>query len=571
MAPRSKTSAAPSSPTAGRGNGKHAVVIGAGVGGAAIAARLAHQGFQVSVYEKNTFSGGRCSLIEQDGFRFDQGPSMYLMPKIFEETFADLDERLSDHLELKRCDPNYRVHFHDGDKMHLSSDLAEMRNELERLEPGSYDKFLAFLKESHAHYGFSIQSVLRRNFEKFTDMITWDNVSSLHKLHMQNSFYGRAAAYFRSDKLRKAFTFQSMYMGMSPFDAPGTYTLLPYTEFAEGIWYPKGGFHRVVDRLEYLAKQRGAEFHYGKAVVKINTTTGPVANAGSVPHATGVTLEDGTVVDADLLVVNADLVWTYNNLLPPSSYARRLTKKQQTSSSFTFYWGLKRKVPELDAHNLFLAEKYRDSFDSIFLKNTLPDECSFYIHVPSRMDPSAAPPGKEAIMVLVPTGCLPDDPTAMSAADWANMQARAKKDVLRVLQARTGVDFAPLIETEIINTPHTWQAKFNLHQGSILGLAHSVPQVLWFRPSTRHADFKNVFFVGASAHPGTGVPVVLYGARLVAQQIARAVQGGKAGLYASQAGSNMVMILALLAVIVAVVAAVCAQGGCATLSALLGA
>ncbi|KAI9222828.1 phytoene dehydrogenase-like protein [Blastocladiella britannica] len=492
-------------------------IIGAGIGGTATAARLAHAGYQVDVYEKNDFSGGRCSLIVKNGFRFDQGPSLYLMPAIFAETFRDVGEDIDRHVKLLRCDPNYRLHFHDGDTMELNSDLAHMRNVLEKQEPGSYERWLALERESHVHYEVSVEKVLRKNFVSIWDFFTLENLKMALNLHIHQTLYGRVASFFKSDKLRKAFTFQSMYMGMSPYDAPATYSLLQYSEFAEGIWYPAGGFHTVVSKLESIAKARGAKFHYSAPVAKINIDA-------STERTTGITLEDGSVVNADIVVCNADLVWAYTKLLPPTPYSRRLEKKDQTSSSFSFYWGLKRKIPELGAHNVFLAEHYRESFDEIFRDHSLPTEPSFYIHVPSRLDTSAAPAGKDAITVLVPTGCI--DP--QKEQDFPAMLAKARNDVLRTLEARLKIkDFASLIETEIVNTPQVWTDKFNIYQGSILGLSHTVPQVCWFRPATRHADHPNLFFVGASAHPGTGVPVVLYGARLVANQIADLVQRGK--------------------------------------------
>ncbi|ORZ34110.1 hypothetical protein BCR44DRAFT_1479970 [Catenaria anguillulae PL171] len=448
-----------------------------------MAARLAHAGFQVDVYEKNSFSGG--------------GPSLFLMPQIFLDTFTDLGESFHDHVQLSRCDPNYRLHFHDGDTLELSSDLATMRDQLERIEPGAFERWLAFERASAPHYDLSVKNVLSWNFKRLLDMATWRNVKMLPRLHIHLSLYRFVSSFFKSDKLRKAFSFQSMYMGMSPYDAPATYSLLQYTEFAEGIWYPIGGYHKVVDSLEQIARKRGARFHYNAR----NPNSSDSAN-----EVRGITLEDGTQIDADLVVCNADLVWAYTKLLPRTKYTSRLENLDQTSSSFSFYWGLNRTVPELLAHNIFLAEHYRDSFDDIFVRNSLPAEPSFYIHVPSRMDPSAAPVGKDAVTVLVPTGIL----TPAAASD---------PDVMHQLY-RLGVpDFSKLIESEVVNTPETWREKFNLYKGSILGLSHSVPQVLWFRPSTSHALYDNLYFVGASTHPGTGVPVVLYGARTVAGEI----------------------------------------------------
>lgn len=251
--------------------------------------------------------------------------------------------------------------------------------------------------------------------------------------------------------------------------------------------------------------------------------------------ANGVILSDGSLLPADIVVSNADLVYAYNNLLPDSSYARSLSKRSASCSSISFYWSLTKSVPELRAHNIFLADDYRESFDSIFKQHFIPMEPSFYVNVPSRVDPSAAPEGKDSLAVLVPVGHMlsndagthrgtststktPEE-TVRSTQDWNSMVDLARKTIISTIHARTGVDLSSLIAHEIINTPLTWRDKFNLDKGAILGLSHSFFNVLSFRPKTRHASYKNVYFVGASTHPGTGVPICIAGSKIVAEQI----------------------------------------------------
>ncbi|KAJ3092811.1 hypothetical protein HK102_002378 [Quaeritorhiza haematococci] len=481
----------------------HIIIVGAGVGGVATAARLAHAGFKVTVFEKNAFSGGRCSLIHKDGYRFDQGPSFYLMPKIFEETFADLGEDVRAHLDLIRSDPNYIVHFHDGDRMILSSDLAKLKSEVERLEPtgagkpggsdlGGFKGLLAFLEEGRSHYDLSIDMVLSQNFEYWYQFFKLSHIPKAFKLHIIDTLWARACRYFASEKVRRAFTFQSMYLGMSPFEASGTYNLLQYTEIAEGIWYPKGGFHKLVESLEKIAMKHGAHFVYEADVKRI--LIDPVTN-----RVLGIQLADEKIINADAVVCNADLCWAYNNLLPESSYAKRLSNLKQTSSSFNFYWGMKQKISQLAAHNIFLAEHYQNSFDQIFRDKDLPLDPSFYVNVPSRLDPAAAPEGKDAITILVPVGHIlsDEDSSSTKVQDFKVLEERARKAVISTLEKRLGIpDFASLIEFEIVNTPHVWREKFNLFKGAVLGLSHNVMQVCYMRPSTRHATYQNLFFVG---------------------------------------------------------------------------
>ncbi|KAH7305023.1 phytoene dehydrogenase [Stachybotrys elegans] len=504
---------------------KTAIIIGAGAGGVALAARLSKAGLQVTVVEKNDFTGGRCSLIHHGGHRFDQGPSLFLLPQLFRQTFADLGTTLPDAgVDLLRCEKNYSVWFDDGERFNLSSDVAAMRSEIERWEgPEGFDRWCAWLQEGHRHYETSVSEVLAKNFMNFWDMARPSFVAKLLEMHPFESIWARAGRYFYTERLRRVFTFATMYMGMSPFDAPATYSLLQYTEFAEGIWYPKGGFHKVVEALVRIGEKTGVQYRLSTPVSRI--TTSPDGK-----KATGVLLEGGEELKADVVVVNADLVYAYNNLLPKTplieSRTRSLQKRDASCSSISFYWSVKRKVPELSTHNIFLAEEYRESFDAIFDRHSLPDQPSFYVNVPSRVDPTAAPEGCDSVIVLLPVGHLArskstnlDDGLPADEERWEQTVARARASILSIIAARTGLHLEDLIAHEIINTPLTWERKFNLDKGAILGLSHNFFNVLWFRPKTRATELQRTYFVGASTHPGTGVPIVLAGAKITAEQI----------------------------------------------------
>ncbi|TGJ78575.1 hypothetical protein E0Z10_g10187 [Xylaria hypoxylon] len=509
---------------------KKAVVIGAGAGGIATAARLAKAGFSVTVLEKNSFIGGRCSLITHDGHRFDQGPSLLLLPKLFREVFFDLDTTLeAEGIDLLRCPTNYNVWFSDGENFELTTDLARMKTQIERWEgKDGFVRYLSWLQEAHTHYELSVAKVLSRNFISIWQLAAPKFVLAGLKLHPLHTIWGRASRYFWSERLRRVFTFATMYMGMSPFDAPATYSLLQYTELAEGIWYPRGGFQTVLAALQRVGERFGVEYRLGTPVKQIITQS-------DGKTARGVELETGEIVEADVVVVNADLVYAYSNLLTQAApqtqrYSKRLRQKDGSCSSISFYWSLNCKVPELQTHNIFLADEYRESFDAIFDRQTLPDEPSFYVNVPSRIDPSAAPEGRDSIIALVPVGHLLESkgfgatPNGESGIprdqDWSALVSRARRAVLSTVTARTGcARLEESITHEIVNDPFAWEAKFNLDKGSILGLSHSFFNVLAFRPKTRAEGFRNAYFVGASTHPGTGVPIVLAGSKITAEQI----------------------------------------------------
>ncbi|KAI4253071.1 MAG: hypothetical protein LQ352_003915 [Teloschistes flavicans] len=500
-----------------------ATEISAGVGGVATAARLAKAGFDVIVFERNDFTGGRCSLIHHEGYRFDQGPSLLLLPGLFRETFEDLGSSLeTEGVQLMKCEPNYNIWFDDGESFELSTDVARMKLEVEKWEgKDGFERYLGFLQEAHRHYEISVAQVLKRNFTWLFSMARPSFLRHLFPLHPFESIYSRASKYFWTERLRRVFTFGSMYMGMSPFDAPGTYSLLQYTELAEGIWYPKGGFHRVVDALVGIGERLGVRY-------RLSTSVASVKLDDNGRRATGVILENGETVSADVVIINADLVYAYNNLLPESSYGRSLEKRSSSCSSISFYWAMDRRIPELTTHNIFLAEHYRESFDDIFKQQLIPAEPSFYVNVPSRIDTTAAPQGKDSIVVLVPVGHLLDDRqgigrkglTVESKQDWEAMVAKARHTVFSTIEARTGAqDLHGALVKEMVNTPQSWKDVFNLDKGAILGLSHSFFNVLSFRPKTKHPSIDRLHFVGASAHPGTGVPIVLAGAKITSEQV----------------------------------------------------
>ncbi|EFQ99082.1 phytoene dehydrogenase [Nannizzia gypsea CBS 118893] len=490
-----------------------AIIVGAGAGGVATAARLAKEGFEVTVVEKNSFIGGRCSLIQENGYRFDQGPSLLLLPKLFADTFKDLGTSMQDEgVQLLKCEPNYRIWFGDHDRVDMSTDMAKMKAEIERYEDeAGFDRYLSYMKESSRHHDLSMVHVLKKNFPRLFSMLRPEFLFSTLTLHPFESIYSRASRYFASEKMRRVFTFASMYLGMSPFDAPATYSLLQYSELADGIWYPTGGFQAVLEAVANIGKRSGVKYRLNEPVSSIQLSK-------DRRTAVGVKLSSGEILTADTVVINADLVYAYNELLPISPLAKTLKNRPASCSSISFFWSFDRVIPELQTHNIFLADEYQESFDSIFNDHKIPDDPSFYVNVPSRVDPSAAPPGKDAAVALVPVGHLVNDNTW--ADDMNSVVAETRERIIDTIESRTGArGLRDCIVSEKVDTPFTWREKFNLHQGAILGLSHSFFNVLSFRPKTKHDSINGLYFVGASTHPGTGVPICLAGSKIVCEQI----------------------------------------------------
>ena len=309
----------------------NALVIGAGIGGIAIAARLAKQGYQVTVVEKNAQPGGRCGRLLKDGHRFDTGPTLFLMPEVFAETYTALGQHMEDHLSLQRVDPTYQIRFTDGLEMLMTADLNQMKTQFEAIQPDSFGGYLSYLNEGHRHYTISLKRFVGRNFYSYFDYFSPANLPLLFQLKALQKHYQNLGNYFTDPHLKAALTFQNMYLGLSPFDAPATYSLLQYTELADGVWFPVGGMYRIIESLVSIAESLGVQFLYNAPAEAIEV---------SGDRATGVRLSDGRHFTADVIVANADLPYVYQNLLPESALGHKLENGRYTCGSITFYWGV---------------------------------------------------------------------------------------------------------------------------------------------------------------------------------------------------------------------------------------
>ena len=486
-------------------NGRSAVVVGAGVGGITAATYLAKAGIHVTVVEKDAAPGGRCGRLVHDGHRFDTGPTLFVMPRLYESEFAALGASVSECLDLRRVDPTYRLVFDDGEQLSLTSDMAVMRRQLEAIEPGSFRGLERYLEAGARHYPVIAEKMVRRAFHHPWDYLRIGALRLLFRGNPLASHYRTMASYFDSPRLKSAFTFQDLYVGLSPFQAPAILSLLSYTELADGVWYPAGGMYSIVEALVGLARAAGVELRFGVPVTRIDTRG---------DRASGVTFADGASIEADVVLANADLPYVYDQLLPADGTAEALSRKQFSSSAISFFWTLDRPAGSLAPHTLFLADAYRENFDAIVRDLDLAADPSVYVHAPARLDPSVAPPGGDAVTAIVPVGHLRTDDTR----DWDALRDRAREHVFRRLRS-IGQDIRAGVTFEASMTPATWAQRLNLAKGATHGLAHTITQMGWLRPSNRHRRYRNLYFAGASTHPGTGVPTAMASGRLAATRI----------------------------------------------------
>lgn len=485
---------------------KSIVVIGAGVGGLVAASHLARRGLHVTVVEKNARPGGRCDHFSRDGHQFDTGPTLLVMPLLYESEFVALGASLRERLNLQRVDPTYHLVFDDGQRLALTSDLEALRAQLEAIEPGSFGGLLRYLSEGDRHYHVAVEKLVQRDFRRASQFFTPAHLPLVSQLKPLMNHYRNMGSYFDSERLKAAFTFQDVYMGLSPFEAPATFSMMPYSELAHGVWYPQGGMYRLVDALMALALEAGVEFLFDTPVEQIEVANG---------KAGGVRLANGQRLAAEAVLANADLPYVYQNLLPPEPYAQALAHKRFSCSVISFFWGVDQEYPGLGPHTLFLADDYRQNFTTIIDDLGLPSNPCLYVHAPARLDPHMAPPGQDTLIAIVPVGHMSDN----GEQDWPSLRDAARQQVFRRLATLGITDLQDHIKFETNFTPLSWRKRYNLMKGATHGLCHNLTQLGYFRPANRHAHYHNLYFTGASTHPGTGLPTAMVSGRLSARRI----------------------------------------------------
>ncbi|MCG8431835.1 MAG: phytoene desaturase family protein [Candidatus Omnitrophica bacterium] len=478
---------------------KKIAVIGAGVGGLSVAARLAGRGCEVEVFERMPIPGGRASIIEEKGFKFDTGPSFVLMPDFFEEVFRYCRADIRDYLDLRALDIGYKIFYPDAETLTMYKDPERTKVELERIEPGAAAGYDGFVKKTAEIYE-AVRPLLYRCFTPrgLLDPRQWALVGRIHALR---TYWDIACRYFKSEKLRYAFTFEAMFIGVSPFKAPAFYSIISYTDQVQKIYHPMGGMYRIPLALEELGRERGVTYHYRSEIEKVTKPNGRfILHCGK------------KTTDADNVVINADYVYAQNTLLH-----RDISPFYRYSCSvYLLYLGLKRKLPQFEHHNVFFSGELKKNLRQIFDERVMPDDPSFYVHVPTRTDPSLAPEGKEILYLLIPVPNL-----LREQGLSVDYEATLRKSVFTALNRKMGIELEELIEVERHFYPVDFISRYNIKYAATFGLAHTLFQSAFFRPANFDRSMRGLYYVGASTQPGGGLPVVIAGSRIVADMITR--------------------------------------------------
>jgi phytoene desaturase len=488
-------------------NNKSAAIIGAGIGGITIAIYLAKNGYNVSIYEKNDVPGGRCGQLIHEGHRFDLGATMLLMPGVYREVFESLGLNFDELLEIKPLEDLYKLYFDDGNEIIFSTDRKKMKAQHEAIEKGSFSRSESYISEGYSFYKIAHKKLIGRNFYNIFEFATLKNILMLIKLKTWLTHQKYVQKFFRNPHLQMAYTFQNIYVGQSPFDAPAFFSMIPAIELVEGSYFPEGGIFSVVEKLKSEAIKNGVTFNFDKEVSGIQVNR---------DKAESITFKDGELIGADLIVANADLPYVYRELLPDKRISRKLDKLKYSCSAMVFHWGLDKKYPQLAHHNVFLNDGFRTGLRVIFKDKSADPNPSFYVHAPVRTDPSAAPENNDTLSVIVGIGHIDET----KEQDWNNFRMITREAVIRRLKKAGLTDIEDHIKHERCYSPKTWESAYHVSKGSVFGsLSHSLFQMGYFRPHNRHNKYKNLYFVGGSTHPGNGIPLVLLSAKLTAERI----------------------------------------------------
>ena len=472
------------------------VIIGSGFGGLAAAIRLQAKGMQVTLLEKNARVGGHAYQLVKDGYTFDMGPSIITAPDLIQSVFECAGMRMEDYLDLIKLDPFYRIYFHDGTSLDYTDDSEQMKQQMAQfstVDAANYDRFMAHTRQL---YDAVITDGLGATAFDLPTMLSF--LPRALRLRALMPAYDFVKRYFNNPRHRFTFSFHPLFIGGNPFRAPAVYLMIPYLEKTGGVWFCRGGMYSLVRALEDVFKRLGGIVETDAEVKQI-----VVENR----RAKGVFV-NGQFCEADGVISNADLVHTYGELIKSEHRKKwsdkRLRKTQYSMSAFLLYLGVRKKYPKLKHHTLILSERYKGLVTDIFDNKVLPDDFSMYLHIPSQTDPVMAPKGCESMYVLIPV------PNLESGINWEKTKAAYTDSVLTFLENDFGLtDLRHSIEVLETFTPSDFKKQRNNHLGSAWGVEPKLTQTAYFRPYNRSEDIKNLYFVGASTHPGAGVPGVL--------------------------------------------------------------
>lgn len=486
---------------------KQVAVIGAGIAGIAVSIRLQHAGFDVTVYERNAYPGGKLSEINLNGYRFDAGPSLFTMPNFVEELFSLVGCKTSDYFEYIKKDIVCEYFFADQTRFTAYADKDQYMKEAEQKFDIDPNKLSTYFEQSRLKYDLTSPLFLEKSLHKLTTFLSIGTIKAItfiHKLSLFDTLHDVNQSFFDNPKLVQLFNRYATYNGSSPYMTPGIMSLIPHLEQHYGTFFPKGGMISITNSLVNLAESLGVKFKYGVNVdsisVKANTANGVVV--------------DSQFEAADIVVSNMDIVPTYRKLLPNQLQPEKILQQERSSSALIFYWGIQHVFPELNLHNIFFSENYQAEFEAIFEQKNVVDDITVYVHISSKDEPSDAPSGCENwfVMVNVPSN---------TGQDWDEIIQRTRTNIIKRISSQLNVNLEEFITCESMLDPRSIEFKTQSFQGALYGAASNDRYAAFLRHPNFSRTINNIYFCGGSVHPGGGIPLCLLSAKITSDLIGK--------------------------------------------------
>lgn len=484
---------------------KKVLIIGAGLGSLATALRLTTHGYEVEIIEKYHQAGGRLNQLKKDGFTFDIGPSFFSMSYEFTELFDYC--KIPNPLQMNELNPVYSVYFADKKEPYsIYKELDKLAQEFADIEPDFKAKAEKYLKSAGEIFHDTEHVIIKRNYDNlFQYALALMTVPIKHSPKLVRSMWTELERYFDSEHVKVIFSLVAFFLGSTPFDTPAVYSLLNYTELKhDGYWNIKGGMYKIVEEIQKILINRGVKFHFNTEITSVNENNGKINSFVD---------NNNKEWKADIFICNSDAAAFRGKVLNRKKFTEeKLDKMHWTLSPFTIYLGVKGKVHNLHHHNYFLGNNFKQYADNIFKLSVNPEKPYYYVNVSSKSNPDCAPEGCENIFILCPV------PDRRYKNDWKDREELAET-ILKDMSDRIGFDLIENRISQTIYAPDDWENMFNLYRGSGLGLAHGLNQVAAMRPKNKDEEFSNLYYVGASTVPGTGLPIVVIGSKLVTERI----------------------------------------------------
>jgi phytoene desaturase len=483
---------------------KKVIVIGAGFAGLSAATRLADKGFDVTILEKNEMAGGRARVFEAQGFRFDMGPSWYWMPDVFEKYFAEFDKKPSDYYQLVRLDPSYSVIFDQKTAVELPADLDSLKKLFESIEAGSAARLEQFLAQAAYKYEVGMNKFVWKPSRSILEFVSFKLLYDLSRMDVLQSFASHVRKFFSDTKLLQIMEFPVLFLGATPENTPAMYSLMNYAEITMGTWYPMGGMHEIVRAMVQLAEEKGVKIQYNQEVKKIDIENRKAQRV----------ITQKSNFEADIVVAGADYHHVDTNLLGENrNYSDNYWDKRTLApSSLLYYLGVSKRVSKLLHHNLFFDEDFKQHAHEIYTQPQWPSKPLFYVSAPSKTDPNVAPDGCENLFILIPVATDLKD-------DTEEVRERYYQTVMQRLEDYVGEPIRPFVVYKRTYAHADFKADYHAFKGNAYGLANTLLQTAFLKPSLKNKKVKNLFYTGQLTVPGPGVPPSLISGLVVADEI----------------------------------------------------